>query len=67
MQLSDLNSNPHGRKSLRDIIYHAIGVHFYPPPGSEHYKLIFLEKFHGTSHIIDNHRKNNKTKIASFV
>ena len=34
MQLSDLNSNTHGEKSLRDLIDRAIGVRFYPLPGS---------------------------------
>ena len=28
MQLYDLNSKPHGGKSLRDLIDPAIGVHF---------------------------------------
>ena len=40
MQLDDLNSKPHGGKSLRDPIDRAIGVHFYPPPRSEHYILL---------------------------
>ena len=35
MQVYDLNSKPHGGKSLRGIIYHAIGVRLYPPSGSE--------------------------------
>ena len=36
MLLADLNSKPHGRKSLRDLIDRAIDVYFYPPPGLEH-------------------------------
>ena len=67
MQLSHLYSNPHGRKNLRDIIDHAIGVRFYPTPGSEHYKLLCLYRFHGFTHINDDHRNNNENKIALFV
>ena len=29
MQLAELNYKPHGGKSLRDLIDHAIGVCFY--------------------------------------
>ena len=36
MKLYDLNSKPHGGKSLRYIIDQAIVSHFYPPPGSEY-------------------------------
>ena len=66
-QLDDLNSKPNAGKSLRDIIGHRIEFCFYYPPGSEHYKIFCLEKFHGPSHIKDNHRKNNETKFAIFV
>ena len=38
MQLSDLNSKPHGGKILRYFIYRDIGVRFYTPPGPKHYK-----------------------------
>ena len=31
MQLSYLNSKPHGRKILRNLIDRAIGARFYPP------------------------------------
>ena len=61
MQHSDLNSKPHGRIILRDLIDRAIGSCFYPPTGSEHYKLIQLDQFHGPSHINDNHKNNNET------
>ena len=40
MHFADLKSKPHGRKILRDLIDHVIGVCFYPPPGSENYKLL---------------------------
>ena len=42
MQLTDLNSKPQGRKSLRSIIYFAIGVQFYPLPVSLHYQQLLL-------------------------
>ena len=64
MQLADLNSKSHGKKSLVYLIDHVIGSHFYPPPGSEHYKLLQRDKLHGTSHIFNNHEKNNETKLA---
>ena len=38
------------RKSLRDLIDRAIGVRLYTPPGSEHYKLLYLDWFHGSTH-----------------
>ena len=51
MQLSDLNSKPHCRKSLRDIIGIEFGFCFYPPTGSEHYTLLLLNWFYGSTHI----------------
>ena len=57
MQLSDLNSEPHVRKSLRNLIDRTIGVCFYPPPVSQNHKLLCLDKFHEYTHINDNHRK----------
>ena len=64
MQLSDLNSKPHGGKILRDLIDCAIGVRFYPTLGSEDYKILRLGRFHGSTHINDNHIKNYKKKIT---
>ena len=37
--MSELNSKPHVRKGIRNIIDRAIGVHLYLPLGPEHYKL----------------------------
>ena len=51
MQRSDLNSKPRVRKSLRNIIDRSIGARLYPPPGSQHYKLLQLYQYHGPSHI----------------
>ena len=62
MQLAGLNSKPHGVKSLRDIIDRTIGFCFYPPPVSEHYKLLHLEKFHESTDINNKHKNNNETK-----
>ena len=31
MQLADLNSKPNGKKSLQNLVDHAIGALFYPP------------------------------------
>ena len=63
MQLVDINSKYHGGKILRDIIDCAIGFHFYYIPGLEHYKLLFLDRFHGSTHTNDNHINNNENKI----
>ena len=67
MQLSDLNSKPYGGKSLRDLVEYSIGVRFYPPPGSEHYKLLCLENFHFPTNINVNHRKKDETKTTRIV
>ena len=40
IQLANLNSKPHSGKSIINIMYRVIGASFYPPLGSEHYKLI---------------------------
>ena len=67
MQLADLNSKPRGGKSLKDIIDRAIGVHLYLPPGSEHYKLLCLNIFlgstqHGTP-LNDKHSKSDDKRL----
>ena len=36
IQLADLNSKPHEKKMIRNIIHNAIGSRFYPPPVSVH-------------------------------
>ena len=64
IQLSYLNSKPHGGEILMDLIDRAIGVRFYPPLGSEYYKLLRLAKFHGCTHINDNHSMHDQKKIA---
>ena len=64
MQLSNLKSNPHGVKSLINLIDRAIGTRLYPPPGSEHYFILLLDNFHGPSHI--NCEKNNKSEIRTM-
>ena len=62
MGLDNLNYKPHGGKSHINIIDCAIGSRFYPPTGSEQYKLIHLDQFHGTSHI--NCVQENKSDIG---
>ena len=51
MQLDDLNSKPQDGKGLQNLIDHAIGVQFYPPPGSLHYQQLRLGQFHDPPHI----------------
>ena len=50
IQLADINSKTCGVKGLIDIIDRAIGFRFYPPPVSEHYKLLRLNRFYGSTH-----------------
>ena len=64
MQISDLNSKPHGGKSLRDIIYRAIGVCLYPPPVSYYYKLLCIYRFRGSTRTNGKHINNNEEKIT---
>ena len=45
MQISDLNSKPHGVKSIKNIIDRAIDFQLYPSPGSLHYQQIRLGIF----------------------
>ena len=45
----DLNTKPHGSGSLRTILLSLIGFQHYPPPDSEHYKLIQLDQYKITS------------------
>ena len=61
MQLADLNSKPRGIKSHQNLIDHAIGIQFYPPPGSLHYQKIILGQFHDLTHI--NCEQKNKSEI----
>ena len=68
MQLSDLNSKPHGGKSLRNLINHAIVVRFYPTPGSLRYQQFCLGQCHEPTHINCGGNKKieiTKTKISS--
>ena len=68
MKLTDFNSKPHGRKILRDHIYCAIGVRFYPPQGSEHYKLLCLYMLHGsTQHQTPSNYKYSKNYDRRFL
>ena len=61
MQLAGLSSKPHGEKIIINFIDRAIGVGFYPPPGSVHYKLLGLYQFHVPYHI--NCEQNIKIEI----
>ena len=62
--LYELKSKPHLGQSLRGIIYANISARFYPPPGSDHHKLIFLGRFHVITHrqvhLCDKPEKNNE-------
>ena len=61
MQLADLNSKPHGGKSLQDIIDCDTGIRFYPSPGSLHYQQLFLGQSYDPTHI--NCELNKKSDI----
>ena len=62
MQLSDLNSKPHGRKSLQNMNDCDIGVLFYPPPGSLHYHKLLLGHFHEPTQIYCEQKKKGEIK-----
>ena len=66
MQLADLNSKPHGGKSLRNIIDSAIDACFNPPPGSLQYQLLRLDQFHGPTHINCEQKKKSEIKNAKI-
>ena len=66
MQLSDLNSKPHGGKSLRNIIGPSIGSRFYPSSESVHYKLIFLDHFHKLYYINFEKKKKSEIKMTKI-
>ena len=67
MQLADINSMPHGEKNLIDIIDRSIVVLLYPPPGSEHYKLLCLNRFRlSTHHQTPSHDKHSKKYQRRF-
>ena len=66
MQLSDLNSDPRGGKSLINMIYHAIGGRIYPPPRPVHNKLLILDQLHGPTHINCEQKKKSEIKIRKI-
>ena len=67
MQLADLNSKPCGVKRHRDIIDRAIGINLYPPTESEHYKLLRLNKFHGSTYHQTPYNDKHRKKIDNTV
>ena len=62
MQLYDLNSKPHGGQSIRNLNDCAIGVRFYPPPGSKYHTLLSFEKLYGPTHHQTNTREKANAK-----
>ena len=66
MQLADLNSKPHGGKSLQNIIDRAIGAQFYPPPGSLLYQHLRLGQFHEPTHINCEQNKKSEKKRRKY-
>ena len=50
-QKGDMNSKPHGGSTLQKKFLPLVGYQYYPPPSSEHYTLLQLDKF-----IIGTHR-----------
>ena len=41
-QAADFNSKPTGGSSLQQSFLYIMGARFYPPPSSEHYKILQL-------------------------
>ena len=45
LNISDVNIKPHGGVTLQKKIMWTTGYRYYPPAGSEHYKLLELDKY----------------------
>ena len=62
MKLTNINSKPHEGKIIKDIIDRTIGVRLYPLHGSEHQKLLHLDRLYGPTQIqVHSHNKPDKT------
>ena len=66
MQLANLNSKTHGRKSLRYFIDRSIGYHIYTPQVSVNYRFLFLDQFLGPSHINFDQKKKSDIRIMKI-
>ena len=44
-QVADFNTKPTGGESLQKNVLYIMGARFYPPKGTEHYKLLELHKY----------------------
>ena len=44
-QLADFNTKPTGGSQLQKSVLHLVGARFYPSAGTEHHKLLELEKY----------------------
>ena len=45
LNISDVNTKSHGGVTLQKKIIWTTGFRYYPPAGSEHYKLLELDKY----------------------
>ena len=45
LNISDVNTKPHGGVTLQKKIMWTTGFRYYPPTWSEHYKLLELDKY----------------------
>ena len=64
---ADLNSKPHGGAQLITKILWLVGERFYPPPTSEHFQLLELEKYnigvHKGSFRIDDKKADKENHV----
>ena len=65
-QLADFNTKPTGGSQLQKNVLYIVGARFYPPEGSEHYKLLELDKYsigihRGSFRHHENSLDNDKT------
>ena len=68
MKLADLNSKPHGVQSLIYLIDLVIRAYFYPPPGSDHYKLLCVDNFHEPNQRqVNLHNKSVKNELYDVL
>ena len=57
LQEADFNTKPHGGQSLKTAVLKLIGFKYFPPANSEHFKLLQLNVYNISRHIISQRRQ----------
>ena len=70
LEKGDMNTKQHGGSTLQQKFLPLVGFQFYPPPNSEHYKLLQLNEFeigtHRGSFLLDKNKSPPKIVSALF-